>query len=344
MDTKVTSKDIAKMAGVSQATVSYILNDKSGKRISKKTRDKVMSIARELNYIPNSAAQRLKSKRTKCVVIRIATNLTMRRYHLMLQGIRAVMGQEGYSLLLSGLPQEGLSCPDYITACLSGQADGIIYISSDNNDIPDSELKTIRENGIPISVVDCMSSMDDISSISYDYFSSTFRRAEMMLDGGFRKFIYIRPEYDNLKEESREKGIRAALAGSGASLEIRKIFAVDANSSSFRIRNMTTVDKLNRETQRVVKEIAYNSPSGVAFICSSLEVADSLARYLYERWLTDPGSFPRPWYECVVSYHFDHYAIGCEAARILLDEFNGSGRHVKLTQQPILDLYTEDSF
>lgn len=344
METKVTSKDIARMAGVSQATVSYILNNKSGKKISKETRDKVLSITKKLNYIPNSAAQRLKTKSTKCVVIRIATNLTMRRYHLMIQGIRTVMGQEGYSLLLSGLPQQTKTCPDYITACLSGQADGIIYVSSDNNDIPDSELETIKENGIPLSVIDCMNNVDEISSISYDYFASTFNRAEIFLRNGYKSFIYIRPDYSNKKEQFREKGVKAALADSDSLLEIIKIPAIDANSSSFQIRNFTNIGKIDPKTQHIIKETVYTKPADTAYICSSLEVADIVARYIYERFLTCPQDFTRPWYESVISYHFDHYAIGCEAAKILLDELNGNKRVTKLTQQPILDFYMEDSF
>ena len=86
---KITSKYIAEKAGVSQATVSYILNNTQGKNISKETRQKVLKIAKELNYIPNSAAQQLRRKDTKCIAIRIATNLANRRYCLMLQGIRS---------------------------------------------------------------------------------------------------------------------------------------------------------------------------------------------------------------------------------------------------------------
>lgn len=343
MEGKVTSKDIAKIAGVSQATVSYILNNKKGKKISEETRSKVLKITKDLNYIPNNAAQRLRKKSTKCIVVRIATNITMRRYHLMLQGMRTVMGENGYSLLLGGLSQ-GPLYPDYITACLSGQADGIIYVSSDNIDIPLDEIKVVKENNIPIAAVDCMRNVDDISSISYDYFSSSFNRVEAFLEKGFKRILYIRPDYENRKEDWREKGVSAALAGSDCDLKTIHIHSIDGNSSTLNPSEMANMNIIDKNIRLQLKDLTYSQPADSAYICSSLEVSEIVARYLYERWLVSPSSFTKPWYECLISYHFDHYSIGCEAARMLLDLLAGKKRITKLTQQPILDFYSEDSF
>ncbi|MCS7181365.1 MAG: LacI family transcriptional regulator, partial [bacterium] len=58
----VTIKDIAKIAGVSKATVSKALNNKSD--ISKKTKKKIKKIAEEMGYIPNSIAKCLVEKKT----------------------------------------------------------------------------------------------------------------------------------------------------------------------------------------------------------------------------------------------------------------------------------------
>lgn len=56
-------KDIAKKAGVSISTVSYALN--GSPKVTEKTRKRIMTIANELNYIPNMAARTLKNKRNK---------------------------------------------------------------------------------------------------------------------------------------------------------------------------------------------------------------------------------------------------------------------------------------
>ena len=80
MKNKITSKDIAQRANVSQATVSYVLNDTPGKSISESTRKRVLDAVTELNYIPNSAAKRLKNSRSYCIAVRLATTLNAPRY------------------------------------------------------------------------------------------------------------------------------------------------------------------------------------------------------------------------------------------------------------------------
>ena len=63
MGKKVTVKDVAREAGVSVATVSYIMNNRTDQKISDATRKKVLQIANLLNYTPNSVAKSLATGR-----------------------------------------------------------------------------------------------------------------------------------------------------------------------------------------------------------------------------------------------------------------------------------------
>ncbi|HET9383256.1 MAG TPA: LacI family DNA-binding transcriptional regulator, partial [Streptomyces sp.] len=56
-----TSADVARLAGVSRATVSYVLNNTSAVRISEPTRRRVHAAARELGYVPHAAARSLRA-------------------------------------------------------------------------------------------------------------------------------------------------------------------------------------------------------------------------------------------------------------------------------------------
>jgi DNA-binding LacI/PurR family transcriptional regulator len=56
----VTSADVARLAGVSRATVSYVINDTPGQTISAETREKILRIARELGYRPSAHARSLR--------------------------------------------------------------------------------------------------------------------------------------------------------------------------------------------------------------------------------------------------------------------------------------------
>lgn len=64
-----TSADVARLAGVSRATVSYVLNNAEAVRISEPTRRKVREAAEELGYVPHAAARSLRAGHTRIVLL-----------------------------------------------------------------------------------------------------------------------------------------------------------------------------------------------------------------------------------------------------------------------------------
>jgi LacI family transcriptional regulator len=64
---RVTSKDVAELAGVSRTTVSFVLNEVQDVHISQETRQRVLEAARQLNYYPNAAARSLASRQAGAI-------------------------------------------------------------------------------------------------------------------------------------------------------------------------------------------------------------------------------------------------------------------------------------
>lgn len=73
MKQTITIKDVAREAGVSVATVSYVINNRTDKRISEKTRKKVLQVINLLDYTPNQSAKALATNRNQMVALYLST-------------------------------------------------------------------------------------------------------------------------------------------------------------------------------------------------------------------------------------------------------------------------------
>ena len=66
---RATSSDVARLAGVSRATVSYVLNGRADQSIPEATRDRVLAAAAELAYVPNAASRALRAGESRLVLL-----------------------------------------------------------------------------------------------------------------------------------------------------------------------------------------------------------------------------------------------------------------------------------
>ena len=96
---KVTSSQVAEKAGVSQATVSMILNRRNNVSFSEETIEKVERAARELGYELPHRKHKNNSKKEKLIVVFCPT-LTSPYYVLLLQGIESVANEKGYGVFI----------------------------------------------------------------------------------------------------------------------------------------------------------------------------------------------------------------------------------------------------
>lgn len=94
----VTIKDIAKLAGVTIASVSRALNNEPG--VSETVRSKIVTIAKELNYVPNIAARRLADKQTNCIGF-IFSIVRGSFFHYLYDEFQRQGEERGYSILVS---------------------------------------------------------------------------------------------------------------------------------------------------------------------------------------------------------------------------------------------------
>lgn len=178
--------DIAKKANVSPMTVSRVINNKGN--ISEKTRKKVEAVIKELNYIPNSAAQSLNVKKTKLLSL-IITDITNPFFTKVARGATDKANQMGYQLILCNTDENYEKESEYIDALISKRVDGVIIAPTGDSSI--KNLKKLIKNRIPFTLIDRQ--IEDISSdkVLGDNYEGTKLLLQHLIDYGHRRIAMV---------------------------------------------------------------------------------------------------------------------------------------------------------
>lgn len=170
-------KDIAKMAGCSISTVSYALNDSP--KVTKETRNRILQIAKELEYVPNGAARMLRSRETKIIGCFLA-DYSGSFYGRLLKGIRETLNKSGYELIVcSGEKSRRL--------LLEKMMDGAIIL---DETFSDKDLLHYAGLGHNIVLLDRELSHENISTVLLDNQSGATMAVELLFEKGIQK-LYI---------------------------------------------------------------------------------------------------------------------------------------------------------
>lgn len=122
---KITSSQVAERAGVSQATVSMILNRRNNVSFSAETVERVEQAARELGYELPGRRKTGDNKKEKLIVVFCPT-LTSPYYVLLLQGIEAVANEKGYGVFICNTQRDAVLEEKYLRMIRTIQPQGII--------------------------------------------------------------------------------------------------------------------------------------------------------------------------------------------------------------------------
>lgn len=146
---KVTMSDIAKKANVSKATVSMVINNRDVS-IRKETRDRILTICEELNYIPNGIARSLSTSKSGTLGI-ILPDITNPFFSEMARAIEDGASDLGYNVIFCNTDNEQAKEEKYTTLLISKLVDGVIFISGGESSKCIDKLKS---NGVPYIMVD----------------------------------------------------------------------------------------------------------------------------------------------------------------------------------------------
>jgi len=187
-----TIKDIAKRAGVSITTVSYVLNGKG--RISEATRRAVLAAAEELNYHPNAHARHLKRRRTYMIGVFVGA-LGGLFYEEILEGIHAAVLETDYELIVvpEGRAPSRILC--------NRQVDAAIVFDVK---IPDELLVRLAWKRFPIVTLDRRIEAEFVFPLLIDNVGGTRAVFEHLYTQGARRLAFVAGSPDSFDNAERK--------------------------------------------------------------------------------------------------------------------------------------------
>jgi LacI family transcriptional regulator len=220
MTDHATIKDVAREAGVSSATVSYVFNSK--KPISPHTKAKVMAAIEKLNYVPNINARTLSTNDS--LLIGVLIPQTEPGSHLMfentfyseiLSAIEFEARTHGYHILISGIN----AGETYMNRARGRNLDGIIAIGV----YPDDLYREIKKSGIPLVLIDSYCDDAHCHNIRIDDVYGSYLATGYLLDRGHRDIAFLSGRLrDNGVMKKRLTGYQQALEERG--IPFKKVY------------------------------------------------------------------------------------------------------------------------
>jgi DNA-binding LacI/PurR family transcriptional regulator len=185
-----TIKDVAKKAGVSTATVSRVLNNE--KKVKEKTREKILKTVREMDFVLNQSAKRLRSKKTRTIGV-IVSNILSAFDAEIIKGIEAKAAALNYKILICDCnntenrkrdEQERL----FLKLFNEGSVDGMIMV---HPHIEAKDYKYLIEKNFKISVLGRDLDEYNIPSITVDNVAGAYDAVKHLCLHGYKKIAFI---------------------------------------------------------------------------------------------------------------------------------------------------------
>jgi LacI family transcriptional regulator len=321
----VTIKDIAKVAGVSYATVSRALNDHP--EINVITKEKIKEIAQQMGYTPNAVARGLVKKNTEMIALLIP-DITNPFYPEVARGVEDYARENGYCVFLCNTNWDEENEQKYLTILKERRVDGIIIapVSTDTIDyVSDSKLD------IPVvyigSRVDCNKS----NYVVIDDFKAGYMATEYLMKLGHSNIAFIGGHDKSTSHIDRINGYKQALKENRLEADINSIkgysFKKESGYGTFlkMVKNRKVPTAIVAENDIIALGImeaaekhGYDVPKDISIIgIDDIEF----------------GSLPKINLTTVAQPKFD---IGRKSADILLDLISGSSDSKQIILEPFL--------
>lgn len=241
---KLTINDIAKIAGVSKATVSRTLSNPE--LVKESTRNRIMEVVKSNGFVPNTLAQGLAGGSTETIGV-IVDELFNDFYIELVEGVDNIISGYGYSLQLSSSHWDEDREYKAVCSMISRRMDGIVLAPL----YPDSRaIKVLKDSGIPFVVVNCTPDDTSIPYVTFDNFSGAKLVAEHIneIDPEEESQLILITGFSHQTVDDRISGFMSALKNPGRVIHYEKVRTLEDGKDFARV----LISRNNLKTQKTI--------------------------------------------------------------------------------------------
>ena len=324
---KVLLKDIAKVACVSQMTVSRVIN--SPESVHPATRQRVEEVLKQLNYRSNSITAD-KTHSIKLVVVYDVHNFPNSFLPPFLKGAHDVLAQNNYELVLQLSKHDGQNHIINRSALTSHNSEGLLVLSVD------SDIETLRRLlqelqalNTPSVIVNQVIDDQNSSYISYDDFGGGFRATSYLINKGHRNIGIIAGSEQYSTSANRFKGFFRAL---------------QEHNIPFDPGTYIEGYYTKEGGYEAMAKLLRNFPNTTAVFCMSDLMALGAMKYCLDKHIRIPDDISIIGYDdmkfasmltpALTTVRKDRERLGKEASEILINLINGHNKPIQLKLDP----------
>jgi LacI family transcriptional regulator len=255
MTTRATIRDIARLAGVSTATVSRVLNQKPD--VDSATRERIVRIMEEQGFMPSVAAAGLAGGRTGLIGM-LVPSLTWAFMPAILGGVADIIEQTSYELVLYSLSHKRERSAVIDRIVTSKLIDGLLAVYPDGAARPgdvvredhraSQHLAGLNERGLAVVIIDDQGEHPQTPWVSPDNRQGAVEAVRYLAGLGHRRIAHITGPAHYLCARDRLDGYRGALLEAGLSFDPGLVVAGDFNSSGGRAAAATLLSRTSPPT------------------------------------------------------------------------------------------------
>jgi len=230
---QATMRDVARLAGVSQPTVSRVLNNSSTTiPVSEETRQKVLEAVKALGYRPNMTARSLRTQRTQMIALMIA-DISNAFYHPIARTIQDIARQHDYDVIIASSDHRPDNERHFCEAVIRRPVDGVIIVPTHLTDEDIDRFIALTQT--PVVALGQHIGHPDVDVVWADDQKATSEAIRWLIaERGHRRIGFVGVPDDYPPGPRRWHGFQQAMEASGLAIEPSFVFQGDFTLESGR--------------------------------------------------------------------------------------------------------------